>query len=123
MDAALLAELKAKASAVDHPSRLVTIQARDLLSLLKLADRTADYAYNPEGWETTYSVADLDALADEFELSPGEVRKAETLVKALPIWAAMVVLSRDEFGQPDETDLKWFDTEADAMAAVAGATP
>lgn len=122
MDAAVLAELKSKAAMSDQPSRLVSVQARDLLALIKLAEHRADYVYNPEDWEATYPIGDQYEIVDGLGIDPGHVRKLATLCDGPPIWVANVVVSRDDDGDADETEIKWFDTEADAFMAVGDTT-
>jgi len=81
-----------------------------------------DYVYDPDDWETTYPWDDKSVLAEERdELRPGTLKRYETLIKGPDRWAAHVVIARDEEGDPVDIELRWFDTEEEARAALAPA--
>jgi hypothetical protein len=76
-----------------------------------------DYVYDPEDWEVTQEWSDRSYLVDE--LYVGELKRFSTLIQGPNKYAAHVVLTRDEAGDPDETKIRWFDTEAEAKAALS----
>lgn len=80
-----------------------------------------DFIYNPDDWEVTYRYVDRGELAEgeDHSMSPGDIKPFNTLIFGPQRFLALVVLSRDEDGDPDETELQWFDTEDAAKAAVA----
>jgi hypothetical protein len=80
-----------------------------------------DFIYDPNCWEVTHDYEDRDILVDDADLDVGDYIEFATLIKGPPKFAAKVVLTRDD-GDPDETQIQWFDTEAEARAAC-GMTP
>lgn len=78
--------------------------------------RDPDYVFDHNDWEVTYDWTDRDHLTDE--MSPGDLLQFSTLISGPPKWAARVIVTRDEAGDPDETDVRWFDSEAEARAAL-----
>ncbi len=76
-----------------------------------------DYIYDPDNWEYTMDYADRGDIAEGIDV--GEVREFATLEKGPAKFAAHVVVSRDDDGDPDETEIRWFDTEAGARAATS----
>lgn len=78
-----------------------------------------DFIYDPEDWDATFDWGDRYEVSDRCEIEIGKARKFATLVKSTPVWCVNVVLSRDEDGDPDKTELQWFDNEEDAAKAVA----
>jgi len=79
-----------------------------------------DYCYDPAEWEFTCDWSDRINMTEEMPL--GEIRQIATLLKGPDKWAAHVPITWHE-GEPDETEIKWFDSEAEAIAARAGAAP
>ncbi|MES0404018.1 MAG: hypothetical protein ABUJ93_11025 [Hyphomicrobium sp.] len=77
--------------------------------------------YDPDNWEVTYDWDDRDRfVADQFDgMNPGEVRRCATLVEGPVKFAARVILTRDDDGDPNETEIQWFDTEEAARAAAS----
>ena len=77
------------------------------------------YIYDPEEWDATFDYGDRDYLAEESldALLPG-VKRFKTLVHGPDKFAAMVAVTFDEDGNPDELELQWFDSEQEAQAAV-----
>lgn len=79
---------------------------------------TPDFVYDPDGWEETYMWRDRNYLVedqlDRYEQSPIEYA---TLIKGPPMWAVRVALTRDENGDPDETEIRWFTSLEEAQAA------
>jgi hypothetical protein len=55
-------------------------------------------------------------------LPEGEIQEFATLIKGPPRFAARVILTRNEDGDPDETEVRWFDSEKEARAAIESAT-
>jgi len=77
---------------------------------------TPDFIYDPDEWEFTFTWADRSDLMESIDL--GEIKQFDTLIKGPPKWAAHVILTCDEEGDPDETELRWFDTYEEARAAL-----
>ena len=76
-----------------------------------------DYVYNPVDWEVTFEYADRSELAENLDLSPGDVERIDTLLKGPPLFVSEVILSRDDNGDPDETEVQFFATEEEARAS------
>ncbi len=83
-----------------------------------MAEQAPAYVYDPDDWEATYHWGDRDDLAEHFEMETGGVRKVATLIQGPDRFVARIALSRDENGDPDETEIQWFETEAEAKAAA-----
>ena len=75
-----------------------------------------DYVFDHNDWEATYEWGDRDHLTDE--LDGGDCKQFSTLISGPPKWAVRVVVSRDDAGEPIDTDVQWFDTEAEARKAL-----
>jgi hypothetical protein len=73
------------------------------------------YYYDADDSEASYPDADMAARY----LPPGSVMELGRIQELTPKWGAMVVLTRTEDGSPDEVELRLFDTEAEALTAVA----
>ncbi len=84
-----------------------------------------DYIYDPEDWDVTYEWSMRRDLVDNLEIRhhPGEVKCLRTLVYGPDKFVTLVVLTRDTNGDPDETEIQWFDNEDAAAAAAKGAKP
>lgn len=82
-----------------------------------------DYVYDPEDWEATYDWRDRSLLADNLEVSHrrGQVQRLATLIKGPDKFVAEIVLTRDEEGDPDQTEIRWFDSEERCSACHRGA--
>lgn len=78
-----------------------------------------DYLYDPDDWEYTINWdSRVDITEDCKDLRHvGDVKKFNTLIEGPPKFAAKVAVTRDEAGDPDEIEIQWFDTEAEARAA------
>jgi hypothetical protein len=76
-----------------------------------------DYIFDADEWECTYSYADRNLALEDLDLRVGDVKRFRTLVEGPDRFAARVVVTRDEAGDPDEIEWQWFDTEAEARAA------
>ena len=74
-----------------------------------------DFIYNPDNWDCTYSWRDRDELTDGDDLD--EPHEFATLMIGPPKWAVEVVLTPDQDGEPDETEIQWHDTREAALAA------
>lgn len=75
-----------------------------------------DYCYDPENWEFTSLWVDRDMVHGEGEgLIPGEVLRIATLIKGPDKFVALIPGATDE----DASEIEWFDTEAEAQAAIA----
>lgn len=79
-----------------------------------------DYCFDPEDWEFTCSWSERDQVHGYGEnLMPGHPMRVCTLLKGPDKWVADVPITWDEDGEPDETEIKWFDSEGEARAALA----
>lgn len=79
-----------------------------------------DYCFDPEDWEFTCSWSERDQVHGYGEnLMPGHPMRVCTLLKGPDKWVADVPITWDEDGEPDETEIKWFDSEEEARAALA----
>lgn len=76
-----------------------------------------DYIYDPDDWEYTSEYKNRVDLVEGCELCVGDVKRFCTLIEGPDRFAANVVVSRDDDGEPNETEIRWFDTEAEARAA------
>jgi len=74
-----------------------------------------DWCFDPEHWDYTCEWKDRDLLTDDLPF--GGVMKIATVASLPPKWAAHVAKTFDADGDPDETEVRWFDTEAEAIAA------
>jgi hypothetical protein len=88
-----------------------------LLQLAKQGEQQADYIYNEDDWECTYSSSDSSELTENIEL--GDVMVIGQLASLPFVYAAQVVTERDENGDPEGWEVRFFDTRAEADAAVA----
>mgnify|MGYP000480570566 CR=1 FL=1 len=81
-----------------------------------------DFFYDPDEWESSMAWEDRADFLTEYECSidVGDIKKFSTLHRGPDKYAACLVLTRDEDGDPDETELRWLtDDEATAMLAAA----
>jgi hypothetical protein len=79
-----------------------------------------DYCFDPENWEFTCSWPERDQVHGYGEsLKPGQPMRVCTLLKGPDKWVADVPITWDEEGEPDETEIRWFDSEEEARAALA----
>lgn len=90
-----------------------------------MANSTPDYVYDPDDWEATYCWDDRHVLIEncgiDTRIRAGEIVRFGTLRKGPDKWAANIVLTRDEDGEPDEIEVRWFDSAEEARAALAKA--
>ena len=81
-----------------------------------------DWCYRVDDWEATFEWSDRNDLADDLML--GEVLRVGVLHKAPDRFVAVVPVTFDEDGCPDERAIRWFRSEEEANAAAnARATP
>ncbi|WP_283195517.1 hypothetical protein [Rhizobium sp. AN80A] len=79
-----------------------------------------DYCYDPKEWEFTSSWDERDQVHGHGDgLTRSEPMEVATLIRGPRKWVADVPVTWDDAGDPDETEIKWFDSEADAIAAIA----
>jgi len=78
-----------------------------------------DFIYDPDNWEMTLPWDDRSDLAQDTELWHTDIKRFETLVRGPDQWIVNIVLSWDDEGDPDETEIRWFDTEDEAKRALA----
>lgn len=116
--AELIAALRALLASPAGPARgdaaSSAREAIDRASLVRPA-----HCYDPANWDTTHDWVDRVNLAEEIPL--GAVMEIATLHQGAPAFAALVVLTRDLVGDPDETELRFYPSRAEAEAAASGA--
>ena len=76
-----------------------------------------DWIYDPDDWEFTHDWEDRDLLIDDLCGELWEPKEFATLIKGPPVWAKEVVLTRDGNGDPDETEMQWFNSLEEAQNA------
>ena len=78
-----------------------------------------DYIYDPDDWEWTAAWGDRVTLTEECKglQRPRDVKRFATLIDGPSKFAAIVPLTFTDDGEPDETEVRWFDTEAEARTA------
>lgn len=76
-----------------------------------------DHIYDPNDWEYTHNWEDRNDMVDD--LPPGEIKKFATLVCGPDKWAAHVILTTDDAGGADDTEIQWFDSEEAARTALS----
>ena len=77
--------------------------------------RDPHWLYDEDEWECTYSWSDRHQLAEG--LSLGEFRKFATLVNGPPTYAALIPVTFDDEGHPNETETQWFHWKHEAQTA------
>lgn len=86
---------------------------------LAAAQRTPDYCYDPADWEFTCDWSEKDQVHGYGEaLKVGEPLEIATLIRGPRKWVADVPVTWDADGDPDNTEVQWFDTEEEARAAL-----
>ncbi|MBO9099482.1 MULTISPECIES: DUF551 domain-containing protein [unclassified Rhizobium] len=79
-----------------------------------------DYCYDPSEWEFTCNWDDRDQVHGWGDaLEPGEPMRVATLFAGPDKWVADVPITWDTDGNPDDRETKWFDSEAEARAALS----
>lgn len=104
---------------------LAAEEARNEALLKRMdAERAGDtiaHCYDPDDWEYTYAWADRDEVHGHGEnLKTGEAMLVFTLLRGPRKWVAEVPISYDTDGNPNETDIRWFDSEEEAQTALKG---
>ncbi len=78
-----------------------------------------DFCYDPDEWEFTCDWDERDQVHGYGEALEGsEPMLVATLIRGPRKWVADVPITWDEHGDPDETEIKWFDSEEEARAAL-----
>lgn len=91
----------------------------NIIAAATLAPAQPDYCFDPAEWEFTCDWSDRDQVHGHGEgLNHGEPMRVCTLMKGPDKWVADVPVTWDEHGDPDETEIKWFDSEEEARAAL-----
>ena len=75
-----------------------------------------DFVYAMEDWETTWPFEDRNMIADDMDV--GAVREVGTLIAGPSMWVANVPISWDGDGDPEDWEVRWFDTKEAAEAAA-----
>lgn len=79
-----------------------------------------DFCYDPEEWEFTCDWDERDEVHGHGEaLRLDKVMQVATLIRGPRKWVAEVPTSWTEDGDPEDTEIRWFDTEEAARAALA----
>lgn len=74
-------------------------------------------AHDPEsGFESAH---DAFEVASDWNDEPDEPVELSRAVSLPNVWAIRAVLTRDEAGDPDETEVRLYATEAEAQAAIS----
>lgn len=77
-----------------------------------------DYIFDPDNWETTTTWDDRSYLIEDLTGELWEPKEFATLHKGPAVYAVEVVLTVDEDGDPDDTELCWFDSLDEARKAT-----
>lgn len=91
----------------------------EVRSLLLEHNDDPDFVYDPDNWEVTYPWVDRAEMVDGMGLWYKDIKRLETLVRGPDKWVVDVVLTWDDDGDPDETELQWFDSKEEAEKALA----
>ncbi len=76
------------------------------------------YIYDADDWEETFQIEDKNVLVEGYDLLlKDEPKRFGTLIQGPALWAARVVTSVDNDGDPDETEVRWFDSKEAAIRA------
>ncbi|WP_454287126.1 hypothetical protein [Rhizobium arsenicireducens] len=79
-----------------------------------------DFCFDPDEWEFTCDWADRNEVHGHGEALQGsEPMKIATLIRGPSKWVADVPITWDVDGEPDETEIQWFDSEDEARAAAS----
>lgn len=79
--------------------------------------KAPDYIYDPNDWEMTVGWRDREYLTDEMIGELWKPKEFGTLINGPAIWAKEVVLAKDDHGDPDETEVRWFKSLEEAEQA------
>jgi hypothetical protein len=83
-----------------------------------------DYLYDPDDWEVTYHWSDRDEAAECADLRQiGEIKEFGTLIEGPKVFLAVVPTEWDDDGSPAAWKDQWFNSEAEAKAAIAREKP
>ena len=80
-------------------------------------EKSPDYIYDPDDLESTFGWRDRDLLTDGMVGELWEPKEFGTLINGPPMWAKEVVVTRDDEGDPDETEVRWFTSLEEALKA------
>lgn len=85
---------------------------------------TGDYLYDPDDWEYSYSRADVKEYLEEgpFWDDPRAIVKLDQFRVIEPTFAMRVPTSFDDDSEVEEYEIRFFDSEEAARAALAKAT-
>lgn len=79
-----------------------------------------DFVYDPEDWEATYDWASACEMEESLLSGPGRgpIARVCTLIKGPDRWVADVPIAFDSDGDADGWEVRWFDSEDAARAAL-----
>jgi hypothetical protein len=80
-----------------------------------------EYVYDPDDWEVTMPWEDRNDLLEDMRWTGpyDQPKMLKTLIHGPDRWVANIVLSWDDEGDPNETELRWYETAEAARKAIA----
>lgn len=78
--------------------------------------REPDFVYDADSWEYTLPWNERDLIPDGMDWDA--IIPVQTLFKGVRYFTALVPITFDDNGDPDEWEVKWFDTREEAEAAM-----
>ena len=79
---------------------------------------TPHYCYDPESWEYTMQWSNREELVEDWDC--GQAHKVATLVQGPDKWVAHIPIDTTGFGEADDLETHWFDSEEAALRATQG---
>lgn len=78
-----------------------------------------DYVYDPDNWEVTYIWSMKEELSQDLDIC--DIKQFSTLIDGPEKWCVIIPLDIDEAGDAGDREVLWFDSEEEAVAALAKA--
>lgn len=97
-------------------AQAVVAKASRQLASGKQEARKPNFIFDSDYWDQTYSYEDRNYLTEGLVGELWEPKEFRTLIYGPSLYAVEVVLSLDEEGDSDETEIQWFDTLEEARA-------
>ena len=79
---------------------------------------TPHYCYDPDSWEYTMQWSQREELVEDWNC--GQAHKVATLIQGPDKWVAHIPIDATGFGDADDLETRWFDSEESALRAIAG---